>query len=257
MNDGEVKYKEIPPHPLLQDYVKTYWFFSFGVKDIRTFEVLPDGYFDLIISLKNDQIDQIRLVGIWSKRVTVDYTEDTQIIGIRFKPPALLSLLDIRIKELLDSGSFVDLRDWKFNQSLLENDTSYDPYLIKQYFDTHLLSVLNSKKIDKRVNGLFNLIEKSSGCISIGELSRTVGLSTRQIHRKTTDLIGIGAKDYAQIIKFKNVLSLIKEDKSNYEGYFDQSHFIKNFKLYTGLRPSEVDLGEDVRFLQYFDFDAD
>lgn len=52
-------------------------------------------------------------------------------------------------------------------------------------------------------------------------------------------------------------MNLFKTDKSRYDAYFDQAHFIKNFKAYTGFTPSRLELADNVRFLQYFDFEKD
>jgi AraC-like DNA-binding protein len=96
---------------------------------------------------------------------------------------------------------------------------------------------------------LFSIIDKSSGVETIESISGIIGLSTRQIHRKLNDLIGVGAKDYSKIIRFKHAL----QNENALDGYFDQSHFIKDFKEFTGCNPSGFDLKKDVRFLQYHD----
>lgn len=247
-------YQEFPPHPLLKDYIKTYWYFSYDSDFIQPFDIMPDGYFDLLLTMKNGCIERIKMTGVWSKMLTVNYSRcDT--FGIRFRPQALAGLLNIRLKELLDSFIEADIKDWNLNKGFVEDNSTSSFHLLKEYFDKIYLSLIKPENIDKRLHSMFRLIDVTSGTISIETLSECVGLSPRQIQRKTNELIGVGPKDYAKIIRFNKSLELIKTDKSNYDGYFDQSHFIKNFKAYTGMKPSEVDLGNNVRFLQYYNFE--
>jgi len=251
-------YREIPPHPLLKDYIKTYWYLNYDSELIQPFDIMPDGYFDLLIAFKNGYVDNTRITGVWSKMFTVNYSR-CETIGIRFRPQALTTLLDGSIKEILDSSfQNYNLPNLRLDYSIFEGgqlDSDIDFNNLKKHLDKAFIRHLNVKKIDKRINSLFNLIEVTSGTISIETLSESIGFSTRQMNRRTKELIGIGPKDYAKIIRFKKALELIKYDSSSYNGYFDQSHFIKNFKTYTGLKPSEVDLRNNVRFLQYYDFD--
>jgi len=256
MSLKELSYIELPPHPSLEKYIKSYWFLHCRTESVQPFDIMPDGYFDLIISLKDGVIVNVRLVGVWNKMIRVEYT-NLDSIGVRFTPQALPVLLNTSVRELLNTYSTVDLAEWNLEKQILEDLWNSDFRMIMSYFDKCFASRLKDRFIDKRLDSLFNLVEFHQGQILVNTLSKEVGLSARQIQRKTNEFIGIGLKEYSNIVRFNKVLSLIKEDKSNYLGYFDQSHFIKSFRSYTGLLPSEVDLKNDVRFLQYFDFSED
>lgn len=254
MQQSFVTYREYLPHPLLQDYIKTYWSFECDGGVTQPFDIIPDGYFDMIISLENNCIADTALVGIWSKLVTVQRAK-WNVIGIRFKPMALSVLLDMTIGDLLDGSTSVDLSDWQLNTNILNDNLNISDNTVFDYLDSHFLVrlQLNGHKLDKRLTALFHLIDTYRGIISVQTISDSIGLSTRQMQRRVTDLIGIGTKDYSKIIRFRNNVELIKKDPSNYQGYFDQAHFIKEFKKYTGITPSKVDLSNSVRFLQYYD----
>lgn len=252
MQQSLVTYREYQPHPLLQDYIKVYWSFECDEAAARPFDIIPDGYFDMIISLQNNCIENTTLVGIWSKTITVQRNK-WNVIGIRFKPMALSVLLEIGIGDLLNGTASVELSDWHLNSNILNENLDGSKNMIFSYLDSQFLLKLkiNHQKQDKRLAALFHLIERYRGTISVQTISDSIGLSTRQMQRKVTDLLGIGTKKYAQIIRFSNNVDLIKGDLSNYQGYFDQAHFIKEFKRYTGVTPSKIDLSNSVRFLQY------
>lgn len=254
MSDNYITYREIKPHPLLYDYVKLYWHFQKTSTIACPFDIMPDGYFDLIVSFNYNGAMVVKLTGVWDKMVTVEHNY-AETIGIRFKPLALYSLLDLRIGELLNSSSDVYLNDWHLNNELLQEKRSRSVDEIIQYLENCLIAMLNKERLDKRLKHLFELVDLSAGTMSVEHISDKIGLSTRQIHRRVTDLVGIGVKDYAKIVRFKKSLRLICEDKANFTGYFDQSHFIKDCKRYTGLTPNSMDLKNNVRFLQYYDFD--
>jgi AraC-like DNA-binding protein len=69
-----------------------------------------------------------------------------------------------------------------------------------------------------------------------------IGLSNRYLHRIFSEHVGISPKTYLMITRFQRSLALLNKGKSYtaiaYEcGYFDQAHFIKEFKNFSGLTP--------------------
>jgi AraC-like DNA-binding protein len=69
-------------------------------------------------------------------------------------------------------------------------------------------------------------------------------LSERSLQRIFREEVGLSPKKIADIVKFENCISLFRSGKSLtdicYEaGYYDQPHFIKTFKQFTGLTPSQ------------------
>lgn len=127
------------------------------------------------------------------------------------------------ISDLLDGSARVDLSDWHLNKNTLNDNLNISENMVFDYLDSQFLLKLhfNEHKQDKRLTALFYLIDRYQGIISVQTISDSIGLSTRQMQRKVTDLLGIGTKDYANIIRFSNNLDLIKRDPANYQGYFE------------------------------------
>ena len=89
-------------------------------------------------------------------------------------------------------------------------------------------------------------ILKSKGSIII-EKDLNDGISSRHLQRLFNFYIGDTAKSFCRIVRFQNLLKidpsvkLIKSEKSYYDfGYYDQTHFIKEFKLFYGKTPSKI-----------------
>jgi AraC-like DNA-binding protein len=89
-----------------------------------------------------------------------------------------------------------------------------------------------------------DLIFSSAGACSVSDLAATAGVGTRQLELFYKKFVGLSPKFYARVVRFSKIFLLIQEDKPNWaeiahlSGYFDQAHFIKNFKAFTGEEPS-------------------
>ena len=97
-----------------------------------------------------------------------------------------------------------------------------------------------------------DLIEQSKGQISAFMLADKLALSPKSLERKFNYYIGKSPKQYSKIIRFKNILDQLKSPNQHSltriaieNGYFDQSHFTRDFKKFTGYSPRD--------FLNVFD----
>lgn len=90
------------------------------------------------------------------------------------------------------------------------------------------------------------LIKKAKGMVDIDFLSQQACLSRKQFERLFSEHIGISPKQYLRIIRFQSALH--NNSQSNHwsmtqlaleSGYYDQSHFINDFKALTGLTPKK------------------
>jgi transcriptional regulator GlxA family with amidase domain len=106
-----------------------------------------------------------------------------------------------------------------------------------------------SEKIKSKNNQLqsvINDIHSTNGQISICELSKRNFITVRQLERNFKKFVGLSPKEYSNIIRFQNALSLIKNSNQNRSlldiafecGYYDHSHLTNEIKRNTGLSPS-------------------
>lgn len=255
MTANKITYREFEPDLRLKDYIKSYWYFTIQTNTAKPFDILPDGYFDLLVVIKGNRIIGTRLTGIWSKSISISYSENTEVFGIRFKPFSIGGLFKFNIKESLDDSQNVMLKDFYLNEQILIDSLNGFPEFLVNYLDKQFLKLVQHKKSDRRLKKCFELIDTSVGNIKVDEISKTIGLSSRQLHRVVSNMIGIGIKDYSKIIRFKKSLRDVKISKSDYFHYYDQSHYIREIKQFTGLTPEKLDLKNNDRFIQYYDFE--
>ncbi len=88
-----------------------------------------------------------------------------------------------------------------------------------------------------------NYLIKNNGNVPIKELAEKFAFSTRQFERKFKDFAGFNPKLFARIIRFQSTTNhygnqdLSLTSLSHQCGYYDQSHFIHEFKLFSGYHP--------------------
>lgn len=86
-------------------------------------------------------------------------------------------------------------------------------------------------------------IVHQKGSIRIKRLAELLNVSQSTLERNFVRLVGISPKRYIEIIRNTEVLGRIKTSKdwqslTEELSYFDQAHFIKDFKRIMGVAPS-------------------
>ncbi len=105
-----------------------------------------------------------------------------------------------------------------------------------------LLSQLKDIETDKLIVEAVKLIYQSKGTIRIKELNEKLFISQSPFEKRFRKLVGTSAKKFASIVRFNAVIDNLSDTKTLtdicYENnFFDQAHFIKNFKQFTGNTP--------------------
>jgi AraC-like DNA-binding protein len=86
-------------------------------------------------------------------------------------------------------------------------------------------------------------LEKGSGLPRIDALTQYIGLSQSALERRFRRVIGLTPKKYASLLRFRRAMSLCETGRdltavAHDAGYFDQSHFINDFRRITGSSPA-------------------
>lgn len=111
-------------------------------------------------------------------------------------------------------------------------------HIVEQF----LLSQLKDIEQDKLIIEAVKLIYQSKGTIKIAALAEKLFISASPFEKRFRKLVGTTPKKFASIVRFNSVLNHINATKSLtdicYENnFFDQAHFIKDFKQFTGDTP--------------------
>ena len=94
---------------------------------------------------------------------------------------------------------------------------------------------------------------KNHGCVSIDDLAAQAGLSARQFRRLCVELTGLTPKFLARVLRFRRALQHVHAHPCAFArlaldcGYYDQAHFINEFRELSGRTPAAI---ADGRFFQ-------
>lgn len=110
--------------------------------------------------------------------------------------------------------------------------------------EAFLLRQLAAKKQDLLIGNAVQLIRQHNGVIRINELATALHLSQDPFEKRFRTLVGATPKQYASIVRLRGLIhhypAYASLTEASYDaGYFDQSHFIKDFRLFTGKTPTE------------------
>lgn len=115
--------------------------------------------------------------------------------------------------------------------------------IIEKYLQKKLLQ---NKNDGNQVIAAINKVNETNGRITVSRLANIACLGIKQFERKFSTLVGLNPKQFLRIVRFQNILKIKKKrhlpDYTTLAlecGYYDQSHFINDFKLITGITPKE------------------
>lgn len=238
-------YKEIKPIGFLENFIACFWEYQ-STDTATAHTILPDGYFDLIAEFENEILTNVKLTGVWSEPIDVIIPKDTTLFAIRFKLLATEYLFQQEIKSILNTSKNIPLDFWGINTC---QSTEFECFV--SVVTHHLENALKHlKEIDNRKLQLFQLIYKQEAK-TVKELSEKVFWSSRQINRYFNAQFGFPLKEFLKIVRCNAAYEAIAEGLlSPHDAFYDQAHFIKELRKYTGATPKELHRNENVRFLQ-------
>lgn len=240
-----MKYREIKPIGFLSNFVQCFWEYESTEIEIEH-TILPDGFFDLIVEFSNKTIKRIVLTGVWTKPVSIKYPNEIKIFAIRFKLLASEYLFQQELKSILNTNKQLPLDLWNirnYHSNEFEKFTTEITYCLEN-------SIKHLKEIDNRKLRLFNLAY-SSKAKTVNEISKNVFWSSRQINRYFNNQFGFSLKEFLKIVRFKSSYEHLSNGELYPQNeYFDQAHFIKEVKKYSGTTPKELSKNKNDRFIQ-------
>ncbi len=183
--------------------------------------------------------------------VAIQQQGQVDLISVRFRPGGIAAFLPMPAHELTDLT--LNLADGLGEEGReLESrlfDCRANPAQQIALLDAFFLSRLQDSSASVLPRYLASRIEVSGGVLSIEALSDEVGYSIRSVDRFFRSVYGFSPKFYARVVRFQNALRLIIQspDRPLFQiahscGYYDQSHFNKDFADFTGDTPDHYRL---------------
>lgn len=265
-------YKEYEVPEALRNYIKCFWSLDAPASKNEALQrIVPDGCMELIINYgdlfrqylgENHSIIQPRsfVFGQITTPLEIAPTGITGIIAARFYPDGFISFSSFPIKQMENKAVPLNILfddDCLQLESKVINAKDNDERM--QVLGHFLSNKLNEKEsIDTAIKTSILTLIQSNGDITIETLSDKISVNRRQLERKFSSLIGLSPKQLSKVIRLQKTLKMLYQNNTRsltdiaYEnGYFDQSHFIKDFKDFTGVSPKDF-YSENLKMNAFF-----
>lgn len=240
----DLDFKIIRPGKPLSDFVHSFWYLHNGSNESIETTGLPDGLVDLSLSRSAAVPFRVTQLGGLTQYEQATIPPQCLIFCTSFKLPAVEYLFQEPVSGILNSGRVLPGDYWGYTEDDLGD---FDQFVEKT---SRRITELLPAQMDERKRLLFGLIYETAGAISVKELSEKVFWSSRQINRYFNTQFGISLKAYCNILRFRNSLDqIVKGDLFPEDGFFDQNHFIKEVKKFSGVAPKELLKNKNDRFI--------
>lgn len=251
------------PSQKLAPFVQSIFHFKYFVPDHSIERVVPDGHIYLIFELDgferhtfdNDTLEaNASFTGAWlsglhKHYISISAHQDSEMFVIQFKPGGLQPFLSKSISEFSDrvvpaeqvfGDTVFSLRE----QLIAHTDTD------EQMFNEAEAFLLDHARFETSparalVDEMLSAIQQNSA-VQLQDIVSDAGYSQKQAIQVFKQQVGLNPKSYQRIVRFNEILPMVMEKKSiAWEVicadcyYYDQSHFIREFKAFCGYSPRE------------------
>jgi len=253
-----MEFKKIIPSPALQPYVRYYWLFDVREDDIPFSQLLfPFGSFELIFNLLN--APQMKMIneqsafiqpdslypGQFTKPFVLNFTQSAKCIGVSLQPWVGNLLFNIPAQEFTDKITHIES---------VENKNGLRERLINAKSETDLLAQLEQHLTDKLRNYQTDIVSSHIARTIISNpatqefknIVSSIGFTRRRIEQRFLETTGLPMGFFLRKIRFQKAVNLLRFENNLSlthigldAGYYDQAHFIREFKEFAGLTPSE------------------
>ena len=243
------------PHPLLAPYIAHYTIYEKRVENNANYLILIPDIAGCVVFTPGKQHVEMKFWGATTQTVIVNNNDLPFRFFIEFKPGGAYALTGIPQKILLNEQIALDqlLPAWhrQFEEAWFTCETM-DSFL--EIIEKFLIAKISNKDQVIFMKQALPIINSNQ------DLSSISGFSTRHLNRIFHDMIGTSFKGYERLVKINKALVDIQNTtlsltEISYQcGYYDQSHFIHDFKRICGVTPGKYRKQMSIFYNETFKF---
>lgn len=255
-----MNYQTFEPSHDLTTLIKCYWTLESPKEEMPEKQtIVPDSCMEMIFhygdlyrqyTQNGNSIIQPKcfVIGQLTRPLEIEPTGETGIFSVRFHPDGFFPITTIPIKEMENTAVSLEKLFGKDGQDIEEKilNSNSSSERIKR-IETFLLNRLtDTETVDRIVKATVETILTANGQLSVNALSKQTNTNRRQLERKFSSAIGLSPKQLSKTIRLQATLKMLLNKQFTsltalaYENeYYDQAHFIKDFKEITGFTPKE------------------
>lgn len=250
------------PKPPLSQFVELFWYYDgYPSRQHKKERLMPDGSVEMVINLRDDvarvydreNLDQchhlpgVIICGPHSNFFVIDTEEQASVIGIHFKPGGAYPFFKLPVDEL--HNLHVALEDlwgaeagWLRERLLAAPTPEAKFQVLESCLIAQAFKPLENHAAVGYALGLFLNIHTAP---SVAAVTDRLGLSSRRFIQLFSGQVGLTPKLFCRVRRFQQVLRLVHgggevdwADIAAGCGYYDQAHFIHDFRAFAGINPT-------------------
>ncbi len=174
------------------------------------------------------------------------YPNNVLIIGVHLQPYTSRKLFDLPPAQLLEKiirlSLIIPQKAELLNEQLshsrgVEGAINAISTFLKQHLSTY-------EDKSPSIRSAMEYIVSNHGNVNVSDLASNTFLSVKQFERNFKDFAGLNPKLFSKIVRFESALNNYSKSNSLTDlacssGYFDQSHFIRDFQAFSGFSPRQ------------------
>jgi AraC-like DNA-binding protein len=248
-------FQRFSPPKQLEPFVDCYWVIESDDRAPYIQKIIPDGFPEIIFHYGDPY--RIRMDADWelqekslvagqiTRHFFLENTGAAGVLGIKFRPAGIAQLLSLSMEGFTDAVipfsrlANKELDEW---ESLIAGCQHYTEMMDAS--NRFLLSHAARAKTEEGLDRSLVYIGEARGCGTMEQICHAVFITERQLQRLFKKYIGVPPKIYSRIIRFNHIFELLQQgtlswmELTHLAGYFDQSHFIRDFRAFTGEDPT-------------------
>jgi len=256
-----MNYQTYKPRPDLESLVKFYWTLEvpFDANNQKQ-KIIPDGCIEMTFNL-GDKIKRYisetefilnpnaMVMGQRTKSFYIEPVGHVDTIAICFYPHGFANFINTPLENLVDQETPIEdlFNETQANELEQRIVQATDTKERIEIIETFLLNKLNEKTtVENIVKTTVETLMSTKGSMPINVIMKDDLSKRRQLERYFKKQIGISPKQLGKVIRLQATLQMLLSQQSEtltdiaYENeYFDQNHFIKDFKEFVGITPKE------------------
>jgi AraC-like DNA-binding protein len=262
-----MRYWRITPDPRLREHVLCYWMVEEAPRCRRErFQhdedvLIPDGHSEIVFNRDTTGFERWRLgarergthmrgsylIGGRSHSVATHASAPVKLAGVKLESRFLRALIGCPLHEFRDATlSLRDLGDAGLIELEEKIAAARSASAVAGLLDGFLLQAMRRPRSEpSAADELLRKIHRDRGTTPIMRWARDARVDSRSLERSFCSATGMTPKQYARVIRFKRAYSaLLARDtprrsmSAALDGFYDQSHFNREFRLFTGMAPS-------------------
>lgn len=247
MEEGERKFSltRHAPGLDLSFYIKHYWIVSWDLTGQQPYpqDVVPNPCVNMVVERNRTAIH-----GPAKGRYTYLLKDRGCVFGVKFKPGGFYPFIKQPVSVLAESPmNVLDVFDISAEQ--------LEQTLLTQPDEVHMINVAEQilrRNLPDRdgnivlINSMIDHINENQLITKVDQLCDEFDINKRTLQRLFDQYVGVSPKWVIQLYRIHNAVEILGNDQSIDRlklsldlGYYDQSHFIKDFKAITGRTPEE------------------